>query len=291
MSTEESATEGAGEGDMTLRGAGRDLRESVALFIRRVAGWIRNPTLLRRVRGYVLVAIGVLAVTRVLHVIVGAVPGLPTEFAVAVLAVTLILAMLCYRQSVAFLRWHELRSRQTALADPGRTVTSEATRVAGERHWRARRATLWAMLAFVMLLTYSFGVMSCVRKANLATGEVPVIVPLLLPAPAAEYVNELGSTSNEPIDDILSNNPGYFQDAFPNEHPAYVFATVLPLQLVYAVFCLMVTRSLAFAVAPAPEAVPVGAAGAIEAKAAFNQPMPDGDDGLGEVLDLLNDLT
>ena len=285
----------------TMRRALRHVWLSWASLVHEAGDRLHDRSLLIKIRGYLLVAIGVVGVSRFLKVIVGTVPNLPTEFANGLILVTVLLAILIYRQTWAALRRHELETRdRIQRTQPGPVeryaAPSEACRVMREMHWRFRRATAWGVTAFAVLLVYSFGLKSSVRLADIPdpvrqTVQTRVIVPLVLPESTRAYIESIGGT--EPIDDILTDNAAYFAQMFPNEHPEYIMATVLPLQLLYVLMCVCVTRSLAFAAAPRPEEVrktETAAKAGVEIEPKSAKDLPDGDDGIDAALDILDDI-
>ncbi len=267
--------------------------------------WLRRTDLISKLRGYLIVVFGLMLVTRVLREFVGTVPEIPSKITYGLLALIMLLALLSYRQTIAFLRYHELKNReqahqrqaQGATAIETETTNSENTRIAKERHWRSQRATFWAVTASLFLMSYLFGMMVVVRNANMqgSPDGVDVVVPLVLPPDTIENIEGIRATgSNEPIDDILSGDAGYFAEFFPSEHPGYIYGTVIPLYILYGIFCMTLTRSCAYLVAPNPQRIqprpkpgqevtpkPVDTDG---------KDGPDGTDGVDLVLELLDEF-
>lgn len=267
--------------------------------------WARRRRLWSKLSGYLVVIFGLLLVTRVLREFVGSIPVVPTKISVALLSLSMLLAILVYRQTLCFLQRHELEqrdrvNRQRKLTlQSGIDAVSEPTRIARERHWRSQRATLWGVIAAGFLVTYMFGMMLAVRDANV-TGDseteetIGVVVPFVLPAVTKQKIADMRKTSTEPIDDILTDDGGYFAEFLPLEYPGYIYATVIPLYVLYAIFCMTITRSCAYLVAPHPRMIsPAGKPGQeIEIGPADpgGKDGPGGTDGVDLVLEVIDEF-
>lgn len=238
--------------------------------LRRIGRWlwanIRQLWFIFIQRGYIAIALGVLLVKGTLEVVWGSIPQMPGKLAESALIMTVIISMFMYRQTISLIRLRVLRmndmragaglSRSARVAGP-----SPETQDAMESHWRARKAMTWAVLSMVTLAAYLFIYQVTVREANIShpvTGneiQQAVVVPpeFMRPEPIRTDIqywidNDVGG---EALDYSLSRNGGLYAYTVPNEYPMHIYAIVIPLNALFIVFCVMLTRSLAFAFAPA----------------------------------------
>lgn len=262
-----------------------------------------------KLRGYVAVAVGVLVVVRILHTFVGRMPKppiVPESLSQLVLVTTVLLAMLVYRQTNAAIHRHEAETRDHLRAVrgsmvSGKGVPSEDARIAREIHRRYQRATAWTTAASLMFALYLFGIVSVVREANIPderTGEdfTLVVIPPVLPADAQAMIQRHRENgSYEPLDDVLSDDGGYFAESFQNEHPSYVILTILPLYISSILMCTFLTRAFAYSIHARPKRLPPTAKANqdLELKSGTTgntKLMPDGEDGLDAALDIGEDV-
>src|SRR5690606_19083571 len=105
--------------------------------------------------------------------------------------------------------------------------------------------------------------------------------------------------------DAMTYNGGLYAHMLPNEYPGVVYAIVLPLNILFTIFCVMLTRACGFAFAPAfavqedprdePQQAPAGAATPgsqqVESKPGDvpRQHLPSGADMGVEIADMIED--
>ena len=81
-----------------------------------------------------------------------------------------------------------------------------------------------------------------------------VVVPpeFMRPEPIRDDIQKRidDGLKHEALDFSLSYNGGLYAYTVPNEYPMHIYAVVVPLNALFIVFCVMLTRSLAFAFAP-----------------------------------------
>lgn len=237
--------------------------------LRQIGQWVWST--LRRLwlifiqRGYIAIAVGVLLVKGTLEVVWGSIPQMPGKLAESALIMTVIISMFMYRQTISVIRLRALRiqDRRTAAALSPSALgvgPSPETQDAIESHWRTRKAMLWIVLSAFTLSLYLFLYQATVREANISdpiTGDEiqqAVVVPpeFMRPEPIRDDIQKRidDGLKHEALDFSLSYNGGLYAYTVPNEYPMHIYAVVVPLNALFIVFCVMLTRSLAFAFAP-----------------------------------------
>lgn len=262
-------------------------------------------------RGYIAIALGVLLVKGTLEIVWGSIPQMPGKLAESALIMTVIISMFMYRQTVSLISLRVLRMqdrRATAALSPSALGAgpSPETQDAVESHWRTRKAMLWIVLSAFILSLYLFLYQATVREANIShptTGEEiqqAVVVPpeFMRPEPIRADIQKRidDGLEHEALDYSLSYNGGLYAYTVLNQYPLRIYAIVVPLNALFILFCVTLTRSLAFAFAPTmkpsraaseskAEAPNTKTASSVEHKGA-----PTGSDIGVEILDTLEDV-
>jgi hypothetical protein len=208
-----------------------------------------------RLGGYAVVVVSTLIVTNLLRKIFGEIPGPPTQFAGAVLLVSVLLSMCVFRQTIAKIEQHAAQSSERAAKNNKGQETSVVLLKAQERQWRFRTATVWVAVAALVLMLYVSMMTFWVRSANdpeQETGQTRVIVPPILPPETRDYLK------HHTIDYILTHDPNHFTEKLPNEDPMYLLTAFVPLYAVYILFCVLVAKSLGYTIARMPKVGGIG---------------------------------